>query len=78
MENRTDATVPLPGWMVEVIENQLGYRDSRAGWIREAALQRIEREGLPATRAEAEAAGLLDEDPDAEGNGMGGMATGTN
>ncbi|MFC4549356.1 MULTISPECIES: ribbon-helix-helix domain-containing protein [Halorussus] len=45
MENRKDVTVPMPGDMVEKIDGQLGYGDSRAAWIREAVRQRLEQEG---------------------------------
>lgn len=44
MENRKDVTVPMPGDMVDEIDEQLGYGDSRAAWIREAVRQRLERE----------------------------------
>lgn len=67
MDDRKDVTVPMPGWMVTEIEDELGYGDSRAGWIREAARQRLAREGKMPAEAE-----------DAEGNSTGGMATGTN
>lgn len=39
-------TVAMPEEMVETINEQLDYGDSRAGWIREAIRQRMEREGL--------------------------------
>lgn len=76
MENRTDLTVPLPGWMVEVIENQLEYGDSKAGFVRESTRQRFEREGLPATKAEFEESKKTD--ADTEGNGTSGRAAGAN
>lgn len=44
MEDRKDVTVPMPGEMVEEIDEQLQYGDSRAGWIREAVCQRLEQE----------------------------------
>lgn len=46
MENRKDVTVPMPGDLVEEIDDQLGYGDSRAAWIREAVRQRLEREAV--------------------------------
>jgi len=52
MTDRKDVTVPMPGDMVDAIEDQLEYGDSRAGWIREAVEQRLEREeseGNPTT-----------------------------
>jgi len=54
MENRKDVTVPMPGDMVDEIDDLLGYGDSRAAWIREAVRQRLEREvaeGNPKTAA---------------------------
>lgn len=44
MPGKKDVTVPMPEEMVEAIENQLEYGDSRAGWIREAVQQRLERD----------------------------------
>ena len=52
MENRKDVTVPMPGELVDEIDNELGYGDSRAAWIREACRQRLERK-----REEAESEG---------------------
>lgn len=46
MENRKDVTVPMDEKMVELVDSQLEYGDSRAGWIREAVRQRLEREGV--------------------------------
>lgn len=66
MDDRKDITVPMPGWMVDDIEDQLGYGDSRAGWIREAARQRLEREEKTS------------EETDAEGNVTESMASGIN
>lgn len=63
MEDRKDITVPMPGEMVDAVEAQLMYGDSRAGWIRDAVQQRLEREG-------AEIASESDTDSeDVEGNG---------
>lgn len=46
MANRKDVTVPLPEDAVDEIDETLSYGDSRAGWIREAAYQRLERKGV--------------------------------
>lgn len=46
MEDRKDVTVPMPASLVDAVEGQLGYGDSRAGWIRDAVEQRLEREGI--------------------------------
>lgn len=43
-DDRKDVTVPMPESLADEIESQLGYGDSRAGWIREAIRQRLERE----------------------------------
>lgn len=68
MEERKDVTVPMPAAMVSAIEEELGYGDSRAGWIREAARQRLERDGADIEGENAE---------DVEGNGTSEeMATG--
>jgi hypothetical protein len=32
--------------MNDAIESELGYGDSKAGWIREACRQRLQREGV--------------------------------
>lgn len=45
MENRTDITVPMPERMVEEINGQLEYGDSRAAWIREAVRAELQRSG---------------------------------
>lgn len=44
MEDRKDVTVPMPKELVDDIDNELEYGDSRAGWIRDAIRQRLERE----------------------------------
>lgn len=44
MKNRKDVTVPLPGDTVDRIDDLLEYGDSRAGWIRQAVHERLERE----------------------------------
>ena len=46
MRDRKDLTVPLPRIWRDMIDHQLTYGDSRAGWIREAVRQRFEREGI--------------------------------
>lgn len=43
MEDRKDVTVPMPRKLVEQLDGQLGYGDSRAEWIRKAVRQRLER-----------------------------------
>lgn len=44
MENRKDVTVPMPQELVDAIDKQLEYGDSRSAWIREAARERLERD----------------------------------
>ena len=56
MEDRKDVTVPMPGEMVEQIDAQLGYGDSRAAWVREAVRQRLEREADEGNSRTAETA----------------------
>jgi len=46
MPGRKDVTVPLPEDAVDEIDETLSYGDSRAGWIREAVYQRLERKDL--------------------------------
>jgi len=46
MPGRKDVTVPLPKDAVDEIDETLSYGDSRAGWIREAVYQRLERKDL--------------------------------
>lgn len=36
--------VYIPDWMDSAIEEQLGYGDSKSGWVREATRQRLIRE----------------------------------
>lgn len=36
----------MPGSMVDAVDGQLEYGDSRAGWIRDAVSQRLEREDV--------------------------------
>lgn len=43
VENRTDVTVPMPEQMVEEINEQLEYGDSRAAWIREAVRAELDQ-----------------------------------
>jgi len=38
-------SVGMPKELVDEIEKQLGYGDSKAEWIREACRQRLDREG---------------------------------
>lgn len=44
MKDRTDVTVPIPKDLNDAIEAELSYGDSKAGWIREAIRQRLERD----------------------------------
>lgn len=37
-------TVNSPGWLDEEIKRELGYEDSKSGWIKDAIVQRLERE----------------------------------
>lgn len=46
-------TVSMPPQMVELIESELSYKDSRAGWVREAVFQRLERQGRAESLSEA-------------------------
>ena len=46
MQKRKDLTVPMEEDLNDKIEDQLGYNDSKAAWIREAIRQRLEREGV--------------------------------
>lgn len=43
MENRKDVTVPMPAGLVEQIDAQLDYGDSRSEWIREAVRMRLQQ-----------------------------------
>jgi hypothetical protein len=36
----------MPGWEVELVNKQLEYNDSRAAWMRGAALIRLQLEGV--------------------------------
>lgn len=49
MAKDVEVTVPMEAEMNGAIEDQLGYGDSKAGWIREACRQRLEREAGAAT-----------------------------
>lgn len=42
--SRNTPTVPMDDELLEEIDSQLDYGDSRAAWIREACEQRLERE----------------------------------
>lgn len=46
MRDRKDQTVPIPEDWEALIEDELGYGDSKAGWIRDAITQRFEAEGI--------------------------------
>lgn len=41
MEDRKDTTLPLPGIIVDLIDQQLNYGDSRAGWMRVGVYLRL-------------------------------------
>lgn len=41
-----EVTVPIESAMNDAIENQLGYGDSKAEYIREAVRQRLAEEGV--------------------------------
>jgi|APHM01.1.fsa_nt_gi hypothetical protein len=56
MQDRKDITVPMPQWEVELINKQLGYNDSRAAWMRAAALEKLEREGTDISEEDLELA----------------------
>ena len=65
MSGRKDVTVPLPENAVDEIDETLSYGDSRAGWIREAVYQRLEREGVDTEEYRKELGELM---KDKEGN----------
>lgn len=44
MENRKDITVPMPKDLRDAIDSQLEYGDSRSQWIREAIVEKLERD----------------------------------
>ena len=44
MADRQTPTVSFPGDLLEQIDGQLDYGDSRAAWIRQACRERLERE----------------------------------
>jgi hypothetical protein len=44
MENRRDVTVPMPASLVDDVESELEYGNSRAEWIREAIRMRLAEE----------------------------------
>jgi len=48
-----EVTVPMESEMNNAIEQQLGYGDSKAGWIREACQQRLDREAASVDGCEA-------------------------
>ena len=37
---------------MEIIESQLGYGDSKSGWVREAIEERIAKEGLEGNQSQ--------------------------
>ena len=45
MSQRNDPTVPMSDDLLERIDRELQYGDSRAEWIRQAIRDRLEREG---------------------------------
>jgi metal-responsive CopG/Arc/MetJ family transcriptional regulator len=44
MKDRRDITVPMPGSLVDEVEAELEYGNSRAEWIRTAVEMRLEHE----------------------------------
>jgi len=44
MAEKKDVTVPMDEQLVDAIEEQLDYGDSRAEWIREAVRERLARD----------------------------------
>ena len=45
MDDRHDVTVPMESDLVDQIDAELTYGDSRSAWIREAVRQRLNRSG---------------------------------
>lgn len=46
MEDKHEVTVPMDGRLHDTMVGELEYGDTKAGWIREAIRQRLEREGV--------------------------------
>lgn len=44
MDDRKDITVPMDASLNDAIEAELGYGDSKAGWIRDAIKMRLARD----------------------------------
>lgn len=55
MEDRKDVTVPMSADLLDEVNSQLSYGDSRAEWIREAIRQRLESGGRGADSEDATA-----------------------
>jgi Arc/MetJ-type ribon-helix-helix transcriptional regulator len=53
MARQRTPTVTMPDELVNKIDDQLEYGDSRAAWIRAAARERLRREGAQTDNEEA-------------------------
>lgn len=47
---RNDVTVPMDDELNSAIESQLDYGDYKAAWIRQACVEKLEREGVDLDR----------------------------
>lgn len=48
-------TVPMPGALLDAIDNELEYGDSRSEWIRDACRRKLDSDGAAADGADATA-----------------------
>jgi len=55
MEDRNDVTVPMPGALLEQIDSELEYGDSRSEWIRDACRRKLEGDDPTTNGADAAA-----------------------
>jgi len=55
MAERRTPTVPFPADLLEEVDSQLEYGDSRAAWIRDACRDKLEREGTDVAEATTDA-----------------------
>jgi len=46
MQDRVDVTVPMESKLKDAIEDQLGYNDSKAEFIRQAVIARLREMGV--------------------------------
>lgn len=46
MEDRHDVTVPMEQALVDEIDDELTYGDSRSAWIREAIREKLDRDAI--------------------------------